>query len=93
MQRFLNGPVGPIMALVFGATLAGCAGWGYQDPNQPVVPIGSRIQLNLNAEVPLDENRIYIRKRMIVAKAQIDKEQVYCSVVMHAYQGGRQAAV
>ena len=73
-------------ALVMPLAIAGCASIGYQIPNQPAVPIGSQVQLNLNAEVPVDQNRIYIQNERVVSKAQLDKEQVYCSVVMKQYQ-------
>ena len=36
--------------------------------------------------MPFDQNEVFIQNQMIVSKAQIDEEQVYCSVVMRRYQ-------
>lgn len=72
--------------LAIALVVAGCSGLGYQYPNQPAVAVNSQVQLNLSAQVPLDQDRIYIQNQMIVSKAQIDEQQVYCSVVMQRYQ-------
>jgi hypothetical protein len=59
--------------LVLMGTLTACAG-GYQNSlNQPAVPIGSQIELNISATVAPDQNRIYIQNRMLVSEAQIDQ--------------------
>jgi len=81
-----TGLVRLVAALALLATLGGCAGMTYQYTNQPAVPIGSSLRLNLDADVAADQNRIYIQNQMIVSKAQIDKEQMYCSVVLREYQ-------
>ena len=72
--------------MAFIAAVAACAGTAPTIPNQPAVPIGSTIKLNITANVPLDQDRIYIQNRMVVSAAQIDKEQIFCSVFMHRYQ-------
>jgi hypothetical protein len=76
--------------LVLMGTLTACAG-GYQNSlNQPAVPIGSQIELNISATVAPDQNRIYIQNRMLVSEAQIDQYQVFCTIVMHRYQEANQ---
>ncbi len=75
-----------IFLLTLGGALTACAGMTHNYPNQPAVPIGSRVQMNITANVALDQNRIYIQNRRIVSQAQIDKFQMFCSVVMHRYQ-------
>jgi hypothetical protein len=81
-------------ALVILLTITGCAS-GRAIPNQPALPIGSELQINLSADVPVDQHQVYIQNQMVVSKAQIDKEQVFCSVVMKGYQepGERQMKV
>ena len=66
--------VGGAFAFVIFSTITGCAGIAFEYPNQPAVPVGSLVQLNLDAEVPIDQNRIYIQNRTIVSRAQIDEE-------------------
>ena len=82
----LNRFVKTALLLVLMGTLTACAG-GYRNYlNQPAVPIGSQVELNISADVALDQNRIYIQNRMLVSKAQIDQYQVFCTIVMHRYQ-------
>jgi len=86
MRIKLSGFAKAAVVLAFVTFLAACAGRSFQHPNQPVTPIGSTIHLNITADVPLDDNSVYIQNQMIVSAAQIDKYQVYCSVVMDKYQ-------
>ena len=72
--------------LAFSITLVACTGKGPQHPNQPALPVGSNIQLNITADLPLDENSVYIQNQTLVSRAQIDKYQVFCSVLMDRYQ-------
>jgi hypothetical protein len=70
--------------------LTACAS-GYQNYlNQPAVPIDSEIELNISANIALDQNRIYIQNRMLVSAAQIDQYQIFCTIVMHRYQEATQ---
>ena len=80
-------------ALVVLFIIAGCA--GYQPPNQPAVPVGSQVELNLSSDVPVDQNGVFIQNQRVVSKAQIDQGQVFCQVVMNDYQkaGGQQMKV
>ena len=81
--------------LVILFLVGGCASTATQHTNQPAVPIGSQLQLNLSADLPIDQNRIFIQQQMIVSQAQLDREQLYCSVVLKGYQenGARQMKV
>ena len=78
------------LLLVLTGVLAGCAGGYYNYQNQPAVPIGSQVELNISANVAPDQNRVYIQNRMLVSKAQIDQYQVFCAIVMHRYQEANQ---
>ena len=74
------------VAIATTLTIAGCASTAYQPPNQPAVAIGSQVQLNLSADVATDQNQIFIQNQRIVSEAQIDKDQIYCTVLMQRYQ-------
>jgi hypothetical protein len=82
----LNRFVKTTLLLVLMGTLTACAGGYHNYLNQPAVPIGSQVELNISANVALDQNRIYIQNRMLVSKAQIDQYQIFCTIVMHRYQ-------
>ena len=86
----IPGLVKATVLLAFITFLAACAGKGSQYPNQPAVPIGSQVEVNISANVALDQNRIYIQNRMLVSAAQIDQYQVFCTIVMHRYQEANQ---
>ena len=86
MRIDIPGLAKPAFLLSLTIFLVACAGKGPQHPNQPVVSIGSNIQLNITADVPLDENSIYIQNRRLLSAAQIDKYEVFCSVLMDRYQ-------
>lgn len=74
-----------LLLTLIGA-LTACASGPQRYQNQPAVPIGNQIGLNISANVAPDQNRIYIQNHMLVSKVQIDEYQVYCSIVMHRYQ-------
>ncbi len=38
------------------------------------------------ANLPVDQDRIYTQNQTMISKAQLDKDQVFCSVFMHGYQ-------
>jgi len=71
------------VAIIF---IGACAGTGRQYANQPVVSIGSKIQLEIAAIIPLGQDRVHIQNNRLVSKLQIDTYSVYCSVIMEKYQ-------
>jgi len=85
MQSKAISSVNSACALISVLAITGCTSLATRYPNQPAVAIGSQVQLNLSAEVPLDQNRVFIQNGMVVSEAQIDKQQVYCNIVMHNY--------
>lgn len=72
--------------LISATLLVACTGTSPKHPNQPALPVGSKIQLNITADLPVGENSIYIQNQTLVSSAQIDKYQVFCSVLMNEYQ-------
>ena len=82
--------VKPVFVIVLISVIAGCASNAQKYSNQPAVAVGSAVKLNFNANLPVDQDRIYIQNQTIVSKAQLDKEQIYCSVFMHGYQDAGQ---
>jgi hypothetical protein len=51
----------------------------------PVQP-GSDIQINITADIPLNKARVYSQKGQLIAKSDIDKNDVFCSVLMNSVQ-------
>ncbi len=51
----------------------------------PVKP-GADIKINITADIPLNKARVYSQKGRIIAKSYIDRNDVFCSVLMNSLQ-------
>ena len=80
------------LALIFTLVtfLTACVSMASRYPNQPVVAVGSKIQLNINAEIPMEQDRIHVQNQQVLSREAVDIDRVYCSVVMHRYQESNQ---
>lgn len=79
--------VTPLISIMLMAIfITGCASTASRYPDQPAVPLGSTVQLNITADIPIDSKKIYIQNGIIVSKASIDVYSTYCSVSMNQYQ-------
>ena len=61
--------VKPVFVIVLISAIAGCASNAQKYSNQPAVAVGSTVELNFNANLPVDQDRIYIQNQTIVSKA------------------------
>lgn len=86
-MQFITKCVIPLISTILVAIfITGCASTASKYTDQPAVPLGSRVQLNITADIPLDSRKIYIQNGMILSKASIDTYSTYCSVNMIQYQ-------
>ena len=75
-----------VLILAFVSFLTACASFQSSYPNQPVVVVGSKIRLNISAEIPMEQDRFHVQNQQLISKEAVDIDRVYCSVVMHSYQ-------
>lgn len=66
--------------------LDACASANSQYAKQLLVRRGSDIHINMTVDIPLNMARVYSQKGRIVAKLDIDKNEVFCSVLMNRLQ-------
>lgn len=66
--------------------LTACATSASRYPDQPVVAVDSKIRLNISAEIPPEQDRIYVQDQRLLSREAVDIDRVYCSVVMHGYR-------
>mgnify|MGYP000047004105 CR=1 FL=1 len=66
--------------------VGGCAGTNSRYAKQLPAKPGSDIHLNMTAEIPLNTARVYSQNGRIVAKSDIDRNEVFCSVLMNRLQ-------
>lgn len=80
------------LALIFTFVtfLTACVSFASRYPNQPAVAVGSKIRLNISAEIPMEQDRIHVQNQQLLSKEALDIDRVYCSVVMHRYQESNQ---
>ena len=71
-------------------TLAGfigaCAGIESRYAKQLPVKPGTDIQINITADIPLNKARVYSQKAQIMAFSDLDRNDVFCSVLMNSLQ-------
>lgn len=70
------------MVVLIGA----CAGFESRYAKQLPAKPGSNIYINITADIPLNKARVYSQKGQIIAKSDIDKNNVFCSVLMNRLQ-------
>jgi hypothetical protein len=66
--------------------IGACASFESRYAKQLPVKPGSEIQLNITADIPLHMARVYSQKGELIAKSDIDRYEVYCSVLMNSLQ-------
>jgi hypothetical protein len=66
--------------------IAACAGIESRYAKQLPVKPGTDIQINITADIPLNKARVYSQKGQIIEKSDIDKNDVFCSVLMNSLQ-------
>ena len=77
--------VRPAAMLLLAALLGACTITD-KYPGQPAVAIGSQVRLNLDSDIPIDQDRIYIQDQRMLSLESVDTGRVYCSVVMQRHQ-------
>jgi len=84
MNRKL-GKVAVVLTLLF--FISGCVSIKSRYEEQLPVKPGSDIQMNIMADIPLNKARVYSQKgRILVGKSYIDRNDVFCSVLMNSLQ-------
>lgn len=90
----MNLPIPDALKFVFTISFAGlitaCASLDSTYPEQPAAAVGSKIQLNISAKVPMDQDRVHVQDGQLLGKQALDIERIYCSVVMRRYQDADQ---
>lgn len=66
--------------------LGACAGFESRYEKQLPAKPGTDIYINVTADIALNEARVYSQKGQIIAKSGIDKNEVFCSVLMNSLQ-------
>lgn len=74
------------ITIIMVGLIAACAGIESRYAKQLPARPGSDIQINITADIPLNKARVYSQKGQIIAKSDIDKNQVFCSVLMNSLQ-------
>lgn len=81
------GKVTKVTALIIMVGLiASCAGFESRYAKQLPARPGTDIQINITADIPLNKARVYSQKGRIIEKSDIDKNDVFCSVLMNSLQ-------
>ncbi len=83
MNRQL-GKVTVVLTLLF--FISGCVSIKSRYEEQLPVKPGSDIQMNITANIPLNKARVYSQKGRIIGKSYIDRNGVFCSVLMNSLQ-------
>jgi hypothetical protein len=83
MNRKL-GKVTVVLILLF--FISGCVSIKSRFKEQLPVKPGSDIQINITADIPLNKARVYSQKGQIIGKSYIDRNDVFCSVLMNSLQ-------
>lgn len=66
--------------------IGACAGYESRYAKKIPVKPGDDIQINITADIPLNRARVYSQNGQLITKSDIDKNDVYCSVLMHKLQ-------
>ncbi|MFT5658231.1 MAG: hypothetical protein ACI9KN_001510 [Gammaproteobacteria bacterium] len=70
-----------ILAII--GLLSACAGYQSRYAKQLPVQPGDEIKINITADIPLNQARVYSQRGQLISKSDIDKFDVFCSVLMH----------
>lgn len=68
------------------ALLTACVSIDSIYPDQPAVAVGSTIRLNIDTNIPLQQDRIHVQDGQLLGREAVDTERVYCSVIMRGFQ-------
>jgi hypothetical protein len=83
MNRKLGKVAVVFIMLVFTGA---CASIKSQYEEQLPVKPGTEIQVNITADIPLNKARVYSQKGRIIAISDINRDDVFCSVLMNSLQ-------
>ena len=75
-----------IVIIAMAGLMAACASLESRYAKQLPVNPGGEIQINFSADIPVNMARVFSQKGELIAKSDIDKNEVFCSVLMHKVQ-------
>ena len=86
-RMFANLNVTPAKILLTGLMLTSACS-NINNRYRQLVPVdpGSFLDINLHADIPLFEARVYFQQGKLIEKSSIDKFDTYCSVLMNRVQ-------
>jgi hypothetical protein len=86
MKRKLDQLPRVAVIIVMAFFLGACAGFESRYAKQLPAQPGTDIYINITADIPLNKARIYSQNGQIIAKSDIDRNDVFCSVLMNSLQ-------